>query len=231
MEWVLALTLIVIGFMALRRRRAASQSQAAADGSPEELKKPKKRKPDPMWIASYVDGNLDADTGSPVVVALRDTGITLAWDNARQIAELPFVSMDRVQTKTEEEIHRDVTLGRLLVFGVLAFGMKKKRVSRRIYSVIRGRDASGKAIHAVLEIGSLWQVGRASERINDARQKHRDEHPDEVRELPDVMDADSVAPTASNPVEQISRLKELLDNGAITQEEYDTKKAELLKRV
>jgi hypothetical protein len=218
MELVLTLALIVMGFIALRRRRAASQPQ-------------EKRKPDPMWIASYVDGNLDADTGSPAVVALKDTGITIAWDNVKQIAELPFVSMDRVQTKTEEEIHRDVTLGRLLVFGVLAFGMKKKRVSRRIYNVIRGRDASGKAIYAVLEIDSLWQIGRASERINDARQKYRDEHPDEVQELPDVIDADSVAPTASNPVEQISRLKELLDNGAITQEEYDTKKAELLKRV
>ena len=38
-------------------------------------------------------------------------------------------------------------------------------------------------------------------------------------------------PTNDNPVEKIKQLKEMLDIGAITQEEFDAKKKEILSKM
>jgi len=38
--------------------------------------------------------------------------------------------------KTEEQIQNDVTLGRLLLVGILAFGLKKKTVNKQIYLLV-----------------------------------------------------------------------------------------------
>lgn len=225
--WILIIALVI--FLALLgKRKTASESKTTEADAPTKPATPG-WKPGPMWIAPYVDGNLGADTGSSVAVALRDTGISLAWDGATQHANVPFGKMDRVVTKSEEDIHRDVTLGRLLVFGVLAFGMKKKQVTRRSYTVIRGKDANGKAIYAMLDVDARWQLGRASEKINEARQKYRDEHPSEIEELADEQVA--IENSSVDPLNQISKLKSLLNEGAITQEEFDTKKSDLLKRL
>ena len=47
-------------------------------------------------------------------------------------------------------------------------------------------------------------------------------------DLKDVTDSSRMNTTTSNPTEEIKKYKELLDIGAITEEEYDKKKKELL---
>lgn len=42
----------------------------------------------------------------------------------------------KIEYKSEEEIRKDVTLGRLLAFGILAFGLKKKTKVKRNFLVL-----------------------------------------------------------------------------------------------
>lgn len=53
---------------------------------------------------------------------------------------IDYANIERVEFKTEEQISKDVTLGRLLLFGVLAFGLKKKSVHKTGYLVITYKD-------------------------------------------------------------------------------------------
>jgi len=191
----------------------------------------KKFKPYQIWIAPYVDGNLGADTGAAVAVALLDDSIHLSWDAVREHAQIPFVRLDRVTTKTEQEIYRDVTVGRLLLFGILAFGMKKKHVTRKSYTVISGKDAAGQPIHAILGLSANWQSRRATEKINEARAKYLEAHPEEVAQAAETVEADEPTNSAADPIEQIKKLKDLLDAGAITESEFEAKKADLLGRI
>lgn len=63
-----------------------------------------------------------------------------------------------VQYKTEEEISKDVTLTRILAFGIFAWGMKKKKVTKDYYLII-STEEEGFTNDIVIEIegGSLTQ--------------------------------------------------------------------------
>lgn len=51
-------------------------------------------------------------------------------------------------------------------------------------------------------------------------------------EIEDCLDSSEVQPTPSDdPLERLKKLKQLLDMGAITQEEYDLQKAKILKEI
>jgi hypothetical protein len=159
----------------------------------------------------------------------------LHWNNVTQHAQIPFGRLGRIVTKTEEEVHRDVTLGRLLLFNVLAFGMKKRWVTRKKYTIIKGQDENNRPVHAVLDITPNWEISGASPKINNARQKYLDEHPEEAAQAAQLAPEDDspgneTAP-APDPIAQIEKLKGLLDSGAIKQDEFEAKKAELLKRI
>ena len=63
-----------------------------------------------------------------------------------------------VQYKSEQEISKDVTLTRLLAFGIFAFGLKKKRVNNSYYIIISTLE-DGFANDFVLEIENTIGLG------------------------------------------------------------------------
>ncbi|ENK1244723.1 hypothetical protein AB2063_002936 [Clostridium botulinum] len=54
--------------------------------------------------------------------------------------KLDLRNITDVQLKTEEEISKDVTLTRLLAFGIFAFGLKKKRTNQRHFIIISTKE-------------------------------------------------------------------------------------------
>ncbi|EQC1537546.1 hypothetical protein [Clostridium botulinum] len=54
--------------------------------------------------------------------------------------KLDLKNITDVQLKTEEEISKDVTLTRLLAFGIFAFALKKKRTNQRYFIIISTKE-------------------------------------------------------------------------------------------
>jgi len=87
----------------------------------------------------YVEGNLAFPLNSYVNLTGYEKGILLHQDRLFGESVSQFVYYDHLKPiviQTKEEIYRDVSLGKLILFGPLAFGMKDKKVERKRYFLI-----------------------------------------------------------------------------------------------
>jgi len=136
-------------------------------------------------------------------------------------ATIPYSSMTGVSMKTDEQISKDVTLTRLLALGVFAFGAKKTTKTVTNHLVIE-YDCGG------LQTAAIFK-GDAVPVVNGDILKRRTKY---IKKNPLPVPAESPAPAASgatvDAAGEIAKFKELLDSGAITQDEYDAKKKQLL---
>ncbi len=71
---------------------------------------------------------------------------------------LDIKNITDVHYKSEQEISKDVTLTRLLAFGIFAFGMKKKKVNNSYYIIISTLE-DGFPNDIVLEIENTVGLG------------------------------------------------------------------------
>ncbi|EPY2283506.1 hypothetical protein ACTQ4P_05625 [Clostridium sporogenes] len=72
--------------------------------------------------------------------------------------EIKLKDIQDVQYKTEEQITKDVTLTRLLAFGIFSLGMKKKRKEERCFLIITTEE-EGFINDIVLEVNQLKGIG------------------------------------------------------------------------
>lgn len=128
--------------------------------------------------------------------------------------KIPYENIIDVQLQTEEQVSKDVTLTRLLLIGVFAFGAKKTTKTTNYCLVIEySKDGiQTKGVFSGEKCNKMY-----SEIIT---QKQR-----ASSKSPQKSDA-SVA--GIDPTVEISKYKQLLDDGAITQDEYEAKKKQLL---
>jgi hypothetical protein len=119
---------------------------------------------------------------------------------------------------TAGAIDKRVTATRLILTGPLAFGLRKKKDNRELFLLVEG-DGFG----FVVEVDAKKQkdAREFAVKLNAAAGRAA---------VPDVPDA---PPTASEPSipDQIRQLGELRDQGLLTSDEFEAKKAELLKRL
>jgi len=83
---------------------------------------------------TYVEGNLALPLNSPVDFIGYEKGIRLYQGRIFVESFNQFIYYDHLKPiviQTKEEIYRDVSLGKLILFGPLAFGMKEKKVDRK----------------------------------------------------------------------------------------------------
>jgi len=88
---------------------------------------------------TYVEGNLVLPLNSPVDFIGYEKGIRLIQERIFGESFNQFIYYDHLKPiviQTKEEIYRDVSLGKLILFGPLAFGMKEKKVDRKRYFLI-----------------------------------------------------------------------------------------------
>jgi len=88
---------------------------------------------------TYVEGNLVLPLNSPVDFIGYEKGIRLIQERIFGESFNQFIYYDHLKPiviQTKEEIYRDVSLGKLILFGPLAFGMKDKKVERKRYFLI-----------------------------------------------------------------------------------------------
>ncbi|ORX22475.1 hypothetical protein BVF91_11585 [Thermoanaerobacterium sp. PSU-2] len=121
-------------------------------------------------MSKYVGGNLSLSPNEDIEIICYEKGIALHpakyflnYENDE------FITYDRLQPtsfKTEEQISKDVTLTRLLLVGIFAFGLKKKRVTHEQYLIINyDKESNG-----IFQIPKLYINIVA--KINEARSKY-----------------------------------------------------------
>jgi hypothetical protein len=138
--------------------------------------------------------------------------------NRRKTIVFPMDNIKDVSFKTDEQISKDVTLTRLLLTGVLAFGLKKKSKNVTNYLTIE-YDLDGIHSDLILKGASIVKLNSL---ILKARRDYLIENP-----LAQPIEES----TASNIPSQIKQLSDLKNQGILTEEEFSYKKAELLAKM
>lgn len=121
----------------------------------------------------------------------------------------------RAVVETGGQIEKRVTATRLILTGPFALGLRKKNDSRTLYLLVEG---DGWAVTEQLKPRMEAQARSFAAQLNAIASSLR-------------PTGDSAASDGGDPLEALQRLGELRDQGVITADEFDTKKAELLGRV
>lgn len=172
-------------------------------------------KPVGFGAVKYLGGHPDIPGEADGIMNINSAGLFFEVALTLSNLHIPVQNIVRAEFKTEEQISKDVTLTRLLAFGIFAFGMKKKKVEKTSYLVVTYKENS-------LENTIVFSAGNAgllASSIMKVRQEYAAANP--VAE---------VAATADIP-DQIRKLGELRDQGLITEEEFQQKKIALLARL
>ena len=141
--------------------------------------------------------------------------------------KIPFSSITNVSLKTEEQVSKDVTLTRLLLIGVLAFGAKKTNKEVINYMVINYID-KGIETNAIF---SGKNVPKMYSELLEARQKYLLANPPEPTPMPPIPGLESapVSSSTGDVYSEIEKLHNLMGKGIITEDEFASKKKQLLK--
>lgn len=146
---------------------------------------------------------------------INDVGVLFKTIISNKSIYIPLETIVSIEAKTDEEVSRDVTLGRLLMVGVFAFGMKKKKVTKSHFLIINWVEDEIETETVIVSAGATNEAKRLIQ-IG-------------MRDM-GVTSGKMVALVADIP-EQIKKLSELLIQGILTSEEFQTKKSELLARM
>lgn len=185
----------------------------------EELQEKFKQGGKPLGIASckYLGGHPAIIGEKDGLIQVNKAGIIFEPGLTLETLYIPIENIIRGEFKTDEQITKDVTLTRLLAFGVFAFGMKKKRKEITNYVVLTYTENE-------IENTILFQTktaGAFASSIMKARQEYATEHPQAGQNNNVTADIPS----------QIKKLSELREQGILTEEEFNNKKKELLSKM
>lgn len=193
-----------------------------------------------------VTNNLVYKGGHPSLTSEKDCkltvtsdGITISCGFTKQVM-IPISQVTNTQLETQDQVEKRITATRLLTLGVFALAFKKKKKTTDKYLTIDYQDVNG-IENTVLFSGK--NVPKAHSMIYEALTTYkttmnteRYEENDDTPTFEDIMDCadtetDNISVEQKNdadPYEEIKKVKELLDMGIITQEEFDEKKKQLL---
>ncbi|MEG2610493.1 MAG: SHOCT domain-containing protein [Bacilli bacterium] len=158
-------------------------------------------------ILKYYGGHPLYSKEEAVYLSVNESEITVDRKGLTGSCEIFTVNLEDIKKVTiekEEEVIRRYTATRLALFGPFALAMKKKKVNKKEYLVIECKDF-------ILTFDSNPKLCETIYLKVNNYKKNDNKQLGQIENL-----------------EQIKKLKELLDICAITQEEFDIKKKELL---
>ena len=130
-------------------------------------------------------------------------------------SEIKFSEFKSLQLESIQDIEHRITATRLLAMGPFAFAFKKKKKTTEKFCTIDYDDGSGIVNTVIIGDGAF-----AHSKIYEAYSTYLKEN------KPAVESNNTTA--SNNSYDELIKLKELLDLGVITQEEFDAKKKQLL---
>jgi len=168
----------------------------------------------------YVQGPWGVKANSQMTMTLDDAGLVLRIGVInKQEFFLPYESITGMTVDTAERM----TLTRVLLVGIFAFGLKKKDK----FLKLDFRDDTGTAASAIFGKGPGCDVPTLQGRISQAKHDYLASCPEAA-----VVEGEPVAANGTSDVsDTIAKLAQLRDQGILSDEEFQQKKAELLSRL
>lgn len=150
---------------------------------------------------------------------------------------IPMSDIINYQIKNEVEIQKDVTLPRVLLLGILSLAAQKATKTGTRFLLINYQNAG--ITKQALFSASITDANLTS--FESGIRKAKKQYLDSPRAVKDAQEAEAkqkerpavaAADTSSTDIPgQIEKLADLLKKGILTQEEFASKKAELLARI
>ena len=146
------------------------------------------------------------------------SGLVLKKSMKKDFITIPWEELLEVEAGSEADLRNRVTLSRLMLTGIFAFGLKKER-KKGFYVTISTLTSLG-----LFELNTSGKNNRANEKLalvfaSACNARIRSANPDRSIEVP--MES-------PDKYKEIEKLGELLAKGLITQEEFGKKKAQIL---
>jgi len=126
---------------------------------------------------------------------------------------IPYNRLRNVQSMTKESL----SAARMLLVGIYAFAWKKNKV----YLVITFIDEAGVEQNPVFDVEGISGIQPF---LYQQMLKARTLEPATPQPVPQPTSQD-------DPMEKLAKLKNMVDGGLITEEEYNTKKGEILAKM
>lgn len=160
--------------------------------------------------------NLPNDGSSIIIIFENCLGIMKGIDTAL----IKYENILSLNLETKDQIYSRFTATRLALLGPFALAFKKKTKSTEKYLTIDFKDKNQKEFTAIFSGSNSGTIQSLiykeySNYISNYQNVKQNTHDNEN--------------SHKNVYDEIKQLKELLDMGAITQEEFDAKKRELLE--
>ena len=196
------------------------------------MEKPKKeivwkKKPTVFSKLTYKGGHPKLTKEKDCSLSVGDDGVTIRYGltNTAFIAYGYFVS---IHVETVDQIEKRITATRLLSLGLFALAFQKKKKNTERYLTI---DFNESGIESTVLFSGKDILNAHSEiykRYTKFLSRQQDTNT-QGAELSQASENEEVnVPPTFDPYEEIKKVKELLDLGIITQEEFEQKKKELL---
>ncbi|HBG7416077.1 TPA: SHOCT domain-containing protein, partial [Clostridioides difficile] len=171
-----------------------------------------------MVMLEYIGGHPLLNKEEFLFVVVKDNKILFkksgkkSNDKMIDVFEVSYSEIKSVSIEKEEEVIRRYTATRIALFGPFALAMKKKTVDKKEYLIVECKDF-------ILSFKKNDNVcATIYKKLVEYRKNNKVEDANNIADKNNVID----------PLEKIKTLKELLDMGAITEEEFNAKKKELL---
>lgn len=170
-------------------------------------------------VVKYAGGHRELSKACDGNLVITESGLFFR-PGLTQILHIPIENIVNVEHVDDTQISKDVTLTRLLLVGIFAFGLKKKRKEEHHFIVIShidlGMDCKlifehKKAPQCIAAIMQAKQLGDLN--LNKPAAITSDDN--EIVDIP----------------EQIRKLSALKEDGILSEEEFQNKKLELLARM
>jgi hypothetical protein len=146
------------------------------------------------------------------------SGLQLKRTFGKEAILIPWVDLIEVEAGSEADLRSRVTVSRLLLTGIFAFGLKKERKKGFFISIA---TPSSLGLFEVNTSGSNNRANEKKARIFAAACNAR------IRSANPAGIAKAEASSSTN-YDEIEKLGELLNKGLLTQKEFDAKKTQIL---
>ncbi|AUN23769.1 hypothetical protein RSJ21_00260 (plasmid) [Clostridium botulinum] len=171
---------------------------------------------------SYLGGHIDFNCGIPIhgTIDIYEKGIVFvpSVKSYKFVGfSIPFQDIINVEYKNEKDIEKDVTMTRLFLLGIYAFGAKKKKVENHDYLILTCNQGG-------IENKIIFEASLATVLVTDILKVRRDSG---------IISKEysNANGNQDNILEKIKKLGELKNLGVLTEEEFSKKKTELLAKV
>lgn len=172
----------------------------------------------------YSGGHREVSKACDGILVINPLGVFFR-PGITQVIHMPIESIVRAEHVDDTQISKDVTLTRLLLVGIFAFGLKKTKKDEHHFAVIT-------YIENGIENKIIFEHKKAPEVVGAImKSKHENSYNVSVIELKETAAAIDEVPKTLDIPDQIRKLAELKEDGILTEEEFQNKKAELLSRM